>query len=356
MSAPLATAGTPSAISEIAPRVEARLGAVLDGELTRWTAFDQRLRAPIETLKTLVMSGGKRLRPAFCHWGAIASGGSPGDASLVDAGAALELLHAFALLHDDVMDASDTRRGAVTTHLLYAERHASRAMRGEARRFGEGIAVLLGDLSHALADRVLGTVPPDARAVWDELRVEVDAGQLLDLIATAEGALDREGARRIARCKSGGYTVERPLLLGSALAGGDARQAAALSAYGGPLGEAFQLKDDLLGAFGAPEQTGKPVGDDLREGKPTVLLATAHQRATDVQREILRQVGDPELSPAAVADLQQVLIETGARASVEQDMLDLRAEAIDAVRSPALADEARDALCELAIFVTERYS
>lgn len=347
-------AAPPAALQSVTGPLEAHLRAVLDAEAARWQAFDPRLDEPLAALQALVLGGGKRLRPAFCHWGAVAAGGDPDDAVLLDAGLALELLHAFALLHDDVMDDSDTRRGARTTHLRFADAHAARGLRGEARRYGEGMAVLLGDLAHALADRAMGGVVPAARRVWDELRVEVDIGQLLDLAATATGSTDEATARRIARCKSGGYTVERPLHLGAALAGGLDACGAALSAYGRPLGEAFQLRDDLLGVFGSTERTGKPVGDDLREGKPTVLLAYAARAATPAQRELLDRVGRPDLRGAEVTALQQLLIDTGARAAVEADVSRLRQEALVALEAPGLHLPALPALEELAMFVTDR--
>lgn len=347
-------AAPPAALQVVSLPLETHLRAVLEAEAARWQAFDPRLGEPLAALRALVLGGGKRLRPAFCHWGAVAASGDPDHPALLDAGLALELLHAFALLHDDVMDDSATRRGARTTHLQFADLHVAQGLRGEARRFGEGMAVLLGDLAHALADRAMGGVTPAARQVWDELRVEVDIGQLLDLAATATGSTDEATARRIARCKSGGYTVERPLHLGAALVGGLEASGAALSAFGRPLGEAFQLRDDLLGAFGSTTRTGKPVGDDLREGKPTVLLAHAARAASAPQRKLLDRVGRPDLSASEVVALQELLIDTGARASVEADVSRLRSEALDALAAPELCAAARPALEELAVFVTDR--
>src|SRR5690606_18912845 len=224
-------------------------------------------------------------------WGYCGAGGDRDDDAVIDAGAAFEMLQAFALVHDDVMDGSAVRRGARTAHLAFGDRHVDDGWRGEARRFGEGVAILIGDLAHVYADQLLPRRNPDVQQVWDELRIELNVGQFLDLLGTARADIDPAVARRLARSKSGKYTLARPLHVGAALAGGLSELEAPLSAYGDPLGEAFQLRDDLLGAFGEEEATGKPVGDDLREGKPTPLLAAAAASATSSQAEVLGEIG-----------------------------------------------------------------
>ena len=344
----------PPSLATVAARVEARLQEVLADECERWARLDPDLVAPLESLERLVMSGGKRLRPAFCYWGFVGLGGDPDAAVCVDAGAAFELLQAFALVHDDVMDGSATRRGARTAHLDFADRHSAAEWRGEGRRFGEGVAILIGDLAHVYADRLMTGVPAPAAAVWHELRVELNVGQYLDVLGTARADTDLEGARRIARYKSGKYTIERPLHVGAALAGDDGSAQPALSAYGDPLGEAFQLRDDLLGAFGDEERTGKPVGDDLREGKPTALLAIATARADADQAEVLAVVGSPELAPADVEAIQRVFTATGAVAEVETTIDALTEQAIAAVEHAPVTADARAALVELARFVAWR--
>jgi geranylgeranyl diphosphate synthase type I len=336
--------------------VEARLADLLAAEDERWAAVDPELLAPLRSLRRLVESGGKRLRPAFAHWAFVGVGGDPGDPRVVDAGAALEMLHAFALVHDDVIDDSATRRGEVTTHVEFAGRHRDSAWRREGRRFGEGVAVLVGDLAHVYADRLLGPVPPTTAAVWAELRVEVNMGQYLDLLGTVRADRDRALAHRIARYKSGKYTIERPLHVGATLAGAGDRAVAALSAYGDPLGEAFQLRDDVLGAFGDPAVTGKPVGEDLREGKPTPLLAVAVERAAGANAAgpVLDRVGDPALTDDDVARIQQVLVDTGALAEVEGLIDTLTARAVEALAEAHLTAEATRELTDLAHFVAAR--
>ena len=238
----------------------------------------------------MVRSGGKRLRPAFCHWGFVGAGGDPGDDRVTDAGAAFELMHAFALFHDDVMDDSASRRGAPTTHAVYAAEHGREDWAGESRRFGEGVAILVGDLAFVLSDQLLLGAPVEVWALWNELRIELNVGQYLDILGSVQGERRLAKAERIARYKSGKYTIERPLHLGAVLAR-PARGTAllpGLSAYGLPLGDAFQMRDDVIGAFGDSAVTGKPVGDDLREGKPTPLLARAVALADAGQRRRAR--------------------------------------------------------------------
>ncbi len=344
----------PASLAAVSAAVEARLAALFADERRRWSELDPGLVEPLDTLGAFVLNGGKRLRPAFCHWGFVGAGGDPADPAVVDAGAAFELLQAFALIHDDVMDGSSVRRGARTAHLVYGDRHADSAWRGEVRRFGEGVAILLGDLAHVYADRLVPRRSPEVQAVWDELRTELNVGQYLDLVGTARGDVDLPAARRIARYKSGKYTIERPLHVGAALAGRYADLAGPLSAYGDPLGEAFQLRDDLLGAFGHESLTGKPVGDDLREGKPTPLLAIAAGAADPAQAKVLRLVGEPDLSPEAVAEVQQVLRATGAVAAVEASIQALTDQALAALPAADLTDGARAELDALARFVAWR--
>ncbi len=354
MSAPVRSVPVPASLKTVAARVDARLRLLLDAELARWQQLSPDLVEPLGALARFVLAGGKRLRPAFCHWGYVGSGGEPDDAVVVAAGAAFEMLQAFALVHDDVMDGSPTRRSAPTVHLASAEHHVLAGWRGEARRFGEGVAILVGDLAHVYADMLIGGAPRSALDVWDELRIELNIGQYLDVLGTARGDTDRAGARRIARYKAGKYTIERPLHVGAALAGRYSALAAPLSAYGDPLGEAFQLRDDLLGAFGDSALTGKPVGEDLREGKPTPLLAVAAERAGPRERTLLGRTGAADLGPDEIAALQALLVETGAVAEIEASIEALTADAVAAIETAPITSDARDALVELAYYVSWR--
>jgi geranylgeranyl diphosphate synthase, type I len=349
-------AEAPPSLRAIAERVESRLDSFLAPELDRWTALDPDLRDPMAEIRRLVLTGGKRLRPAFCQWGFVGAGGDPAATEVVDAGAAFELMHAFALFHDDVMDDAASRRGAPTTHTVFAQRHAEAGWAGESRRFGEGVAILVGDLAFVYADQLLAGANAVAWQVWNELRIELNVGQLLDILGSVRGVHDVAQAERICRYKSGKYTIERPLHLGAALAAPDRfdELAPGLSAYGLPLGDAFQMRDDVMGAFGDTTATGKPVGGDLREGKPTPLLARALVVATPAQRETLERVGDPGLDEHGVADVQQAIVDTGALADLEATIERLTAEAVAAIDQVDLTTEARRELVALAAFVSQR--
>jgi geranylgeranyl diphosphate synthase type I len=346
----------PSSLSHIARRVDARLQLLLDTERTRWSAFDPDLAQPIDEIARLVLAGGKRLRPAFCHWGFVGAGGNPDDQRVIDAGAAFELMHAFALFHDDVMDGSATRRGEPTTHVVMSQLHEKHSWVGESRRFGEGAAILVGDLAFVYADQLLLGAPQPVWSIWNELRVELNFGQYLDMLGSANSERRLVKAERICRYKSGKYTIERPLHLGAVLAAPDKAEQLlpALSAYGLPLGDAFQMRDDVMGAFGETSVTGKPVGDDLREGKPTPLMAMATARADAAQLGVLQLVGNTVLNDAQVADVQAVIRETGALDQLEQLITSLTDDAIEAIGKAPLSQEARNELIELAAFVSWR--
>ena len=350
------TAQAPPSLRLIADRVAVRLDEVLTPELERWAALDPDLRDPMAEIRRLVLSGGKRLRPAFCTWGHAAVGGDPEARIVTDAGAAFELMHAFALFHDDVMDDAASRRGQPTTHTVWGRRHAELGWTGESRRFGEGVAILIGDLAFVYADQMLANANQTAWKIWNELRIELNVGQVLDILGSVSGVRDVAQAERICRYKSGKYTIERPLHLGAALADPDRFEimGPVLSAYGLPLGDAFQMRDDVMGAFGDSTTTGKPVGGDLREGKPTPLLARTLAAASAAQGQVLANVGRADLSDVEVADIQQAIVDTGALADLEATILRLSDQATAAINAADIVDSARDELIALAAFVSQR--
>ena len=350
------TAAAPPSLLEIASRVSSRLDEVLAPELDRWAQLDPDLTAPMAEIKRLVLSGGKRLRPAFCHWGYVVGGGDPTDAIVADAGAAFELMHAFALFHDDVMDDAASRRGEPTTHMVFAGIHHDERWAGESRRFGEGVAILIGDLAFVYADRLLADANSVAWEVWNELRIELNVGQVLDILGSVRGVRDIAQAERICRYKSGKYTIERPLHLGAALAAPDRfdELEGPLSAYGLPLGDAFQMRDDVMGAFGDEGATGKPVGGDLREGKPTPLFARALAAASASQRAVLATAGAPDMSDDDVAAVQQVIVETGALDDLERTIERRTDAALQALDRLDIDVVTRAELVALAAYVSER--
>lgn len=344
----------PPSLATVGARSEARIHALLERERARWGQIDDSLVSALDALRDLVGAGGKRLRPAFCHWAFVGAGGDPDDQGAIDAGAALELLHSFALVHDDIMDGSDRRRGQPAVHRAFIDEHEAAGWRGQARRFGEGAAILVGDFAFVYADVLMAHVPDDARAVFDELRIELCVGQYLDLSATATGGRDPGQARTIEWYKSGKYTVERPLHLGAALAGRLDELRAPLSAFGLPLGEAFQLRDDLLGVFGSEDVTGKPVGDDLREGKLTPLLAAAAARSDAGGRQRLERVGSTDLGPDEIAELCDLLVATGAVEEIEESIERLVVESLSALEHVPITGAAKQALAELGRFAAWR--
>jgi geranylgeranyl diphosphate synthase, type I len=309
-----------------------------------------------------LLTGGKRLRPAFCYWGWRAAGG--GDCQQIHtAAAALELLHASALVHDDLMDASDTRRGHPSVHRRFAALHEAGRWRGSAESFGAGAAILIGDLLMAWTDELFassglpGAALRRGRPVLDSMRTEVICGQYLDLLGQSAGEGTVASALRVVRYKSAKYTVERPLHLGVALAGpsGTDPLLRACTAYGVPLGVAFQLRDDILGVFGDPALTGKPASDDLREGKQTVLVAIARERASRAQRELLdRRLGDRLLDETGAAEIRTLLTKTGAVAECEKMIGSCVADALSALTDAPMTSEAKRALADLAVAATVR--
>jgi geranylgeranyl diphosphate synthase type I len=352
-------------------RIRSHVGAALDDFIARQRASLTDISPDLGSCADAVtdlLASGKRLRAAFCYWGWRASGGADTPA-IFAAAAALELLHASALVHDDVMDASDTRRGQPSVHKRFATSHLASSWRGSPDRFGAGGAILVGDLLLAWTDEMLRTsgMPPTAvwrgLAVLDAMRTEVFAGQFLDLVSQASASSAVDNALRVVTYKSAKYTVERPLQLGAALEAGAAQGrghrdevvAAAFSGYGIPLGIAFQLRDDILGVFGDPAKTGKPVTDDLREGKRTVMVALARERANAGQRQVLdRCVGDPDLTESAARQVRAVITSTGALAECEQMISVNLKQALAALDGAPITSESKSALAELAIAATSR--
>src|SRR5215208_8082819 len=355
--------------SAVSAAVETTLSNFLAREAAALQAADPALSGLASLARSYVLACGKRLRPTFAYWGWRGVAGlAPPLEAVLPALAGLELLHAFALVQDDVMDGSTTRRGRATAHEVLAAEHAAAERAGSARRFGSAGAVLLGDLLLVWADRMQfeANVPAAAllaaRRHYDEMRIATIAGQYLDVLSDAESnAWSVERALRVARLKTAGYTVTGPLLLGAALAVGEVpdRAANAYTIYGEAVGEAFQLRDDLLGVFGDPAVTGKPAGDDLREGKRTLLLALAVERAvqrgsTAAVAEIEEAVGDPELDDARLDRVRDLLDDLGAVQAVEQRIAALTGSALDALGAGGVAEPAASRLADLAVAATRR--
>lgn len=321
------------------------------------------------------LRGGKRLRARFCvaGWRAVEEAGgtpaTPGHA-VVDTAAALEVFHAAALVHDDLIDNSDTRRGRPAAHRGLAALHRAAGWVGDADAFGRSAAILLGDLlvawSDDLAEAGFAGVEPSAaqaaRAEYAAMRRGVTVGQFLDVaeesaFRTAPDEEHAARALRVASLKSAKYSIQQPLTIGAALAGADEAQHAALAAFGHPLGLAFQLRDDVLGVFGDETVTGKPSGDDLREGKRTVLIAYARETLpTSARRTVDELLGDPTLDAAQVAALQATIVDSGALERVESLIADYARAAERALSGARLGNAAVSELRELARAATARVS
>ncbi|GAB4105065.1 polyprenyl synthetase family protein [Micromonospora taraxaci] len=339
--------------------VHETLSTFLTAEVDTLAEIDTSMGRFAAAARDAVLVGGKRIRSTFAYWGwRGAVGGVEALPPVLPALAALELLHTFALVHDDVMDASTTRRGRPTAHVALAEQHVAAGHRGDPSRFGEAVAVLIGDLCMVWADRLLAqaTVPSarlfEVRRCYDQMRVETVAGQYLDVLGEndpANWSVDR--ALRVARYKTASYTVQRPLLFGACLAGipHDDPLVSAYTRYGLAVGEAFQLRDDLLGVYGDPAATGKPAGDDLRTGKPTTLLMLARELATPAQLRALERAAD-----GPVDRLAELVVETGAVTRVERMIAERVSDALAALDAAPVDRTARTALTGLATAATNR--
>jgi geranylgeranyl diphosphate synthase, type I len=347
----------PLDLARIRRQCDAALARFLDGKSQDLPGSTRTIDIA-GVLRDYVLAGGKRIRPVVCVVGWHAAGGCGDPQPVLRAAAGLELFHAFALIHDDIMDSSDTRRGSPSAHRLLAALHAARP---DSERLGTNTAILLGDLALVWSDEMLHTAGlthrqlGDALPLLDAMRTEVVTGQYLDLLSGGQPSPDLDHTMTVIRHKTAKYTVERPLQLGAALAGADPDLLGTCSAYAVPLGEAFQLRDDLLGVFGDPHVTGKPVLDDLREGKATPLMALAVRRATAGQLRLLHElVGAADLDEHGAAEIRGVLEDTGARDTIEH-MIDVRyRRSLDALAHAAFPDPAAEALRRIAASATGR--
>ncbi len=301
-------------------RLDRRLAAWLDAKRAEAVAAGSpETLELIDGVGRLATQGGKRLRPAFVYYTYRACGGSAEEAVLPLA-LATELLHTYLLIHDDIMDHAEVRRGLTTAHALFRDAHRTHGLHGDPADFGRSVAILLGDLAQSWAvELAIGAAAdsPELARCFAAMCQEVIGGQYLELLVAQRRAASEEELLRILRLKSGRYTAERPIQLGALLAGAAPQVLAGLSRYGTAVGEAFQLQDDLLGVFGDPGTVGKPVDTDLREGKFTFLIHHALAQASTDQRRVLEAaLGNSDATSAQTAGALRVLAETGAQAAV----------------------------------------
>ncbi|SDX52840.1 geranylgeranyl diphosphate synthase, type I [Arthrobacter sp. yr096] len=316
--------------------------------------------APLIGSISHLVTGGKRLRALMCYWGWRGAGGRAEDPNIVTAGCALELFQAAALIHDDIIDRSDTRRGGPSVHKRFGQLHEINGWALDSGRFGDAAAILTGDLCLSFSEEAFTEIGPRAaagtaaRRIFNVMRAEVMAGQYLDILEEVAGPVrDRAGsvdrAQSIIRYKSAKYSTEHPLALGGALAGAPAELLKSYSEFSLPLGEAFQMRDDVLGVFGDPETTGKPAGDDLREGKRTVLVGFALNQAPAAEADYLdRVLGSPGLGETDVAEIRRIMVDCGALDATETLIAELSNRAFGALERLPLDEVPLRALGQLA--------
>ncbi len=305
------------------------------------------------------LTGGKCLRSTFMYLGWLC--GAPDSDEALCASASLELLHAFALLQDDVMDDSPSRRGRPAAHVQFSDWHRKRGLSGSPRRFGDSAAILLGDLCLIWAEQMLRESGVEHRRLqqalprYDAMRTELALGQFADLAGDVRDLPSMAVVLEVARRKSGNYTVRRPLEIGAAMSGCSDRTLSGLGSYGTAVGEAFQLRDDLLGVFGSEAVTGKPSGRDLVERKATSVVIAAHQLAdAPTRRQLTDLMNSGELDDTAIDRWRTLIVTTGAVQWIEDMISDRVASARDALDDLPLDDSVRTALAAMAAICTER--
>lgn len=352
----------PLGIDEIRAGVDRNLTDFVADRSKSLHEIDPHLAPVAEAIGEYVLAGGKRFRPIFAYLGYLGAGGLPNE-GVLQACSALELVHVCALIHDDLMDGSDSRRNLPSIHKRFEALHESAGYQGSQARFGASAAILLGDLALSWSDQLLNQaeLSDQARArclpIFYSMREELMAGQYLDVLAGAIGKSDRERALKVATLKSGRYSIERPLHFGAALANSNPELDQIYSAFGLPLGQAFQLRDDLLGVFGDPAVTGKPAGDDIREGKRTVLIALTLERAsTAEQAEINACLGDEHLSLAQVERVRAIIEKSGARHETEEIIAARFQDASLAIEAGRFSPEIATAFSKMALMATKRSS
>ncbi len=340
-------------VSQYVEGIERELSNFLEQQINYWGSIDEGIVPPLHALKEFFDGGGKRLRPIFCYLGYRAAGGSGIDPQIINAGCALEMLHTFALVHDDFMDKADTRRGRPTLHKYLENYYSDLNYQGDIEHLSKSVAILAGDFAFTYADSFVRDLSSECTSLYDTLKVELFAGQQMDLDAVYRENITKDQVSLIAQYKSGKYTIERPIQFGNLLADPN-HDIKPWSLYGSPLGEAFQLRDDILGVFGDQSITGKPVGDDIREGKFTLLISEAIESATAEQKLLMEKRGNPNLSDTQIEQIAKVIVETGALDRVEARIKELYEQSLMALEALSIDTDIKEFAEYLARYVCWR--
>jgi geranylgeranyl diphosphate synthase type I len=347
-------------ISRIRDEINNELAQFASSKKTLLEEMDSALSPVGQAMESFILESGKRLRPLFAYLGFAGTGLKPSK-EILRACTALELVHVCALIHDDVMDGSDTRRNKPSIHRGFESLHQEQQYSGNPEKFGTSAAILLGDLALVWGDDLLRESGVDSETlyralpIFNHMREELMAGQYLDVLEGGLATRNLQRSLKIARYKSGKYSIERPLHFGATLAQEGCALMQTYSDYGLPLGEAFQLRDDLLGVFGNPLETGKPAGDDLREGKRTVLIAMTYENINVVERQFLdSKLGKTQLTKEEIGELQEVITRSGAVERCENLINKLRDQALLALQTPLLEERIAQELSSMAILATQR--
>ena len=347
-----ATLGSSAALDALRQRVDAELSHLVDRKTAELP--DKGLVPWVQLLRTFVVEGGKRMRAVFCYLGFRGAGGAPRDPSVMAAAAALELFQACLLIQDDIIDRSELRRGRPTLHRQLAAWRSRRGDFSDSDAYGQSIALLLSDVCLGWAWELVGQSIADpkcavtVRALFDRMLIDVNYGQSLEMLLMAERSFSVQQGLTVTRYKTGSYTIEGPLQIGAALAGASPELHRAYAEFGIPAGEAFQLRDDLLGVFGPPDNTGKSNFDDLREGKPTVLFSLALLRSSAASAVRLRaQYGRPDLDSQGAEELRELIQASGAVAAVEEMIEERSRRALACLEKSPMDADAREALAAL---------
>lgn len=353
-------------LADVPRHVRAELADFLKDREPQIAKIGKPVTEAIEHLERFILDGGKRIRPLYAWAGFVAADGLLGDEdpkAVLRAASSLEFIQSCALIHDDIVDASDTRRGNPTVHRAVEAKHRELGWTGSSEDFGRAAAILIGDMSLVWAEDMFldsgisQAAIQRAREPWREMRTEVIGGQLLDVSLEAAAIESVELSDSVNRFKTAAYTIERPLHLGAAIAGAPQSLVKAFRGYGRDIGIAFQLRDDQLGVFGDPKITGKPAGDDLREGKRTVLMAIALQRA-DAQdpaaAQFLRKNLGTTSDPAVLSKMAQMIEDSGAPAEIEKRIDNLTQSGLAHLAKANVNSDVTELLRSLAIKSTAR--